>query len=115
MLISPEGCSAILFKDAARAPEAAASLKITASDLKDLGIADEIIPEPLGGADKNPVESASSIKEALKKNLRLLAGIPGHKLPDLRYKKYRAIGKFKKSRSAAVGSARRKRSSYSDG
>lgn len=93
-VISPEGCAAILWKDRAAAPKAAEALKITARDLIELKIADEIIPEPLGGAHINPSYAANSLKSSLLRNLSVLKKL---KLPQLlkqRYDKYRDIGHY---------------------
>src|SRR5439155_655925 len=68
-VISPEGCAAILWKDRAAAPKAAEALRITAKDLLELGLVDEIIPEPLGGAHNSLSETATTLKQALLKNL----------------------------------------------
>lgn len=91
-VITPEGCSSILYKDASRAGDSAASLRITAGDLMEFKVADEIIKEPHGGAHRNPQQAADNIKASIKKNLAELKGIPANKLIDLRYKKYREIG-----------------------
>ncbi|MGL5511547.1 MAG: acetyl-CoA carboxylase carboxyltransferase subunit alpha, partial [Microcoleaceae cyanobacterium] len=69
---SPEACAAILWKDAGKAPQAAEALKITAPDLKGLGILDEIVPEPVGGAHTNPIQAAQLLKQALVNNLNEL-------------------------------------------
>ena len=68
-VISPEGCAAILWKDGSKAKIAAEALKMTAEDLKGLGIIDEIVPEPLGGAHQDPLTSARSLAEAIGRNL----------------------------------------------
>ncbi|OGX45277.1 MAG: acetyl-CoA carboxylase carboxyltransferase subunit alpha [Omnitrophica WOR_2 bacterium RIFCSPLOWO2_12_FULL_51_8] len=94
-VISPEGCAAILWKDGAKAPEAAEVLKLTAPDLLKMGIIDEIIPEPLGGAHRNPQEAAQNIKAAILKNLKELKGLSKDELLKLRYKKFRSIGAVK--------------------
>ncbi len=96
-VISPEGCSAILFKDSSKAAESAEALKITADSLKEMNVVDEIIPEPLGGADKDPSTTAASLKAALIKNLKQLIEFDKEELVDQRYKKYRDIGEFKKA------------------
>ena len=93
-VISPEGCASILYHDAAKAPEAAQALKITASDLTELGVIDEIIPEPLGGAHRDMDVSAASVKEALLKNLKDVSKLPPNDLLQKRYEKFRAIGRF---------------------
>lgn len=94
-VISPEGCAAILWKDRQKAPEAAAALKLTAKDLLNLGIVDEVISEPLGGAHRNPQEAASNIKECILKYLKDLKNISLTELIKQRYQKFRKIGVFK--------------------
>jgi acetyl-CoA carboxylase carboxyl transferase subunit alpha len=94
-VISPEGCAAILWKERARSPDAAAALKLTAKDLLDLKIIDGIIKEPLGGAHRNPQEAAANIKAAIKRDLAALKNIPKDKLIESRYDKFRRIGVFK--------------------
>lgn len=93
-VISPEGCAAILWKERARSPDAAKSLKLTAKDLLEMGIIDGIIKEPTGGAHRNPQGTAESIKTAIKKDLEILKKIPKDKLIEMRYKKFRSIGVF---------------------
>ena len=93
-VISPEGCAAILWKHSKNAPEAANALKLTADNLFELGIVDEIIPEPTGAANRKPKEMANTLKSVLVRNLNELEKIPIDKLLDERYKKYRKIGKF---------------------
>jgi acetyl-CoA carboxylase carboxyl transferase subunit alpha len=93
-VISPEGAAAILWRDAAKAQEAAEALKITAQDLKRLGIIDEIIPEPKGGAHKDPVAQALAIKESLLESLRSLLAMDGDALVADRHQKYEKIGVF---------------------
>ncbi|MFH1771706.1 MAG: acetyl-CoA carboxylase carboxyltransferase subunit alpha [Candidatus Omnitrophota bacterium] len=95
-VISPEGCAAILWKDASRREEAARVLKLNAHDLKRLGVIDEIIAEPQGGAHRNPQEAASNIKAALKQSLEELSLLTADKLLAQRYQKFRKIGVFKK-------------------
>ena len=95
-VISPEGCAGILWRDGARAPEAAAALKITAPDLQKLGAIDTIVPEPAGGAQKNHKAAASAVKKAVLAALRELAKLPIDKLLDQRYAKFRAMGNFGK-------------------
>ena len=93
-VISPEGCAAILWKDGENAPEAATSLHLTAKDLLNFGIADEIIPEPLGGAQKNPKKTADMLKNCMSKYLEEIKNIQVDKLIEDRYNKYRKIGKY---------------------
>lgn len=93
-VISPEGCAAILWKDSAKANEAASALKLTAGELLNLGIIDDIISEPQGGAHRDPGKSAQNIKRTIKKHLEELQQIPTDKLLFQRYQKFREIGVF---------------------
>ncbi len=93
-VISPEGCAAILWKDRARAPDAASALKLTAQDLLELGVIDEIIPEPLGGAHHDAEKTAAALKEAVGKHLKVLQKLPKEKLLEERYEKFRKMGAF---------------------
>jgi len=93
-VISPEGCAAILWRDRANADKAAAALKLTSKDLLEAGLADEIVPEPPGGAHCDPKAMAATLKTALLKNLKELRKLSPEKLMDLRYKKFRAMGVF---------------------
>lgn len=97
-VISPEGCAAILWRDRAKAPEAAAALKLTAEDLIKMKIVDEVIKEPLGGAHRDPVSCAESIKTVIKKYLKELKGLPRNQLLDKRYARFRKIGVFKENK-----------------
>jgi len=91
-VISPEGCAAILWKDSAKAAEAADALKLTAQDLLELGIADEIVKEPLGGAHLNPQETANNLKETILRHMQQILNLPIETLLKLRYDKFRRIG-----------------------
>jgi len=93
-VISPEGCAAILWKNGENAPEAAVSLKLTAKDLLQFGIVDEIIPEPLGAAHKAPKAMTGILKTHIIKYLEELKNISIVKLVEERYNKYRNIGKY---------------------
>lgn len=93
-VISPEGCAAILWKDSAKAESAAEALKLTAPELLKLGIIDDIILEPQGGAHRDPQLSGKNLKAALKKHLQELKQIPADKLIPLRYQKFRKMGVF---------------------
>lgn len=93
-VISPEGCSAILWKDSSRVKEAAETLKLTATDLLKFEIIDEIVSEPLGGVHKEPKVAAQNLKKALVSNLNKLLKIPIPKLIEMRYEKFRKIGVF---------------------
>ncbi len=107
-VISPEGCASILYRDAAKAPQAAAALKITAGDLRELGLVDEVVPEPLGGAHRNADQSALDLKSAFLKHLRALQSLSVDQLLEARYQKYRAIGHFEDSQEKTLKTARRK-------
>jgi acetyl-CoA carboxylase carboxyl transferase subunit alpha len=93
-VISPEGCAAILWKSAAKAPEAAEVLKLNAHQLLKLGIIDEVVPEPLGGAHRDPQQMSRNLKEAVLRNLKQLQSLNKEDLLKARYKKYRSIGSF---------------------
>ncbi len=91
-VISPEGCAAILWKDRLKAPEASEVLKLTAKDLLKLKIIDGEIPEPLGGAHRDPAQAADNIKKKLKRALGDLKDIPIDTLLEKRYEKFRKMG-----------------------
>ncbi len=91
-VISPEGCAAILWKDGAKAPLAAEALKLTGADLLKMGIIDEVIAEPLGGAHRDAQKTALNIKEAILRNLKSLELLDKEELLKLRYKKFRSMG-----------------------
>jgi acetyl-CoA carboxylase carboxyl transferase subunit alpha len=93
-VISPEGCAAILWKDRANAAQAAAALKLTAKDLLELNIVDEVIPEPLGGAHRDFDTTAATLKKTILKHLEKLNDMKTSELLDARYKKFRKIGEF---------------------
>ena len=93
-VISPEGCAAILWKDRAAAPKAAAALKITAKDLLELGLADEVVLEPLGGAQNDLATTAASLKGQLLANLDTLKAMSTNERLKARYAKFRAHGRF---------------------
>ena len=93
-VISPEGCAAILWKDRANAAQAAAALKLTAKDLLELGIVDEVVPEPFGGAHRDYDATATTLKKTILKHLDKLTDIKTSELLEARYKKYRKIGEF---------------------
>jgi acetyl-CoA carboxylase carboxyl transferase subunit alpha len=93
-VISPEGCAAILWKHRSHAPEAAEAMKLTARDLEQLNLIDEVIPEPLGGAHHNHEATTASVKTSLVRHLRELIAKPQDELLDERYQKFRRIGAF---------------------
>lgn len=91
---SPEAAAAILWRDSAKAPVAAQSMKITAQDLKDLGLVDGIIPEPVGGAHRDHPGAAQQVADAVSSTLDELDAIPTEELLERRYDKYRNLGFF---------------------
>jgi len=101
-VISPEGCAAILWKDRAAAAKAAEALKITAKDLRELGLVDEIISEPLGGAHNDPAVTGATLKKHLLKHLRDLQKLSMSDRLKRRYGKYRAYGHYLEKQPAAA-------------
>ena len=91
-VISPEGCAAILWKDQSRVEEAANALKITSSHLKRLGIVDEVIPEPEGGAHNDPEQTAASVDRQLKEGLKALKSLSAEQLVLQRSRRFRVLG-----------------------
>ena len=96
-VISPEGCAAILWGEATKAPEAAELMRITAPDLLRLGVIDGIVPEPTGGAHRNWEEAAENLRGPLRDALWELRGSTPEELVALRYEKFRKIGVFEES------------------
>ncbi|HAF00157.1 MAG TPA: acetyl-CoA carboxylase carboxyl transferase subunit alpha [Methylophilaceae bacterium] len=94
-VISPEGCASILWKSATKAPEAAETLAITADRLKGLGLVDEIIPEPMGGAHRESAQIMENVRIAIRKHLKLLLAKKLDKLLETRYERLMSYGKFK--------------------
>jgi len=93
-VISPEGCAAILWKERSAAAKAAEALKITARELKELGLVDEVVSEPLGGAHNDAAAVAASLKQALQRHLRDLIALDPKERLRQRYAKFRAYGRF---------------------
>ena len=93
-VISPEGCASILWRDGTKAALAAETLKITADSLKELGIIDEIVPEPAGGAHTDPAAAMAAVKKAVLASLAELKKLPLDKLVAQRYAKFSAMGRF---------------------
>jgi len=91
-VISPEGCAAILWKDQARAEDAARALRLTAKDLKALNVIDEILPEPAGGAHMDPQTMAKTVEVGIRRNLKQIRKVKADTLIARRYKKYRDMG-----------------------
>jgi acetyl-CoA carboxylase carboxyl transferase subunit alpha len=96
-VISPEGCAAILWKDRKAAEKAATALKIAANDLLELGLVDEIVPEPMGGAHKNPSATFEAVREVLSRNLKEIAALSVEDRLKGRYDKFRAMGHFEEN------------------
>jgi acetyl-CoA carboxylase carboxyl transferase subunit alpha len=94
-VISPEGCAAILWKSGAEREKAAAALRITAQDLHALGVIDEVVPEPAGGAHSKWEETAAALREALVRNVRELRELPVDVLRTRRWEKYLAMGEWR--------------------
>ena len=95
---SPEGCAAILWGDAAKAEEAAARLNLTAEDLERFGIVDEIVPEPLGGAHREPSAMVAKVLGTIRSSLQQLSVLSPEALREARYSKYRRLGAWQSER-----------------
>lgn len=93
-VISPEGCAAILWSDGTKGAQAAEALKLTAQDIKDLDVIDEIIPEPMGGAHRDHETMAATLHETIARHLRELKAIPAEQLVENRYQKFRKMSRF---------------------
>ena len=94
-VISPEGCASILWRDGKKAPLAAAALRLTAPDLKRLGVVDDVLPEPLGGAHRDPARAATTLKAAVIRHLDRLSGVRSEERVERRLQKYRKMGVFR--------------------
>jgi acetyl-CoA carboxylase carboxyl transferase subunit alpha len=104
-VISPEGCAAILWRDSAKAALAAEVLRLTPHDLVNLGVMDEVIGEPLGGAHRNPREAGELLKATLVRYLEELEHVSIEKLLDRRYDKYRRMGAFVEAESGKLAAS----------
>jgi acetyl-CoA carboxylase carboxyl transferase subunit alpha len=102
-VISPEGCASILFRDASRAEEAASAMRITARDLEAMGLVDEVIPEPPGGAHVSHEALFKSVDEVLWRQLQELRRVPREELPARRYRKFRDMGRLGREFQEAQG------------
>ncbi len=100
---SPEACASILWRDAGKAPEAAAALKITGPDLLSLGVVDEVLPEPAGGNNWAPLKAGEVLREALERHLGQLLRLSEDQLREARYKKFRSMGRVLDSNSSEIG------------
>ncbi|HXF83619.1 MAG TPA: acetyl-CoA carboxylase carboxyltransferase subunit alpha [bacterium] len=101
-VITPEGCAAILWRDAARAPEAAAALRLTASDLRHLGLVDEILAEPFAGAHRDPEAVFAEVRAALRRHLADLRQVSPEELVNRRYAKFRQMGVLQEAAPTAT-------------
>jgi acetyl-CoA carboxylase carboxyl transferase subunit alpha len=93
-VIPPEGCAAILWRMPERGPDAAKALRLTAESALELGVIDQILPEPTGGAHRDPMEAAATIKQAVLQHLAVLDALPPASLRTQRYEKFRKMGRF---------------------
>ncbi len=96
-VISPEGCAAILWKDGAAAPKAAEALKLSADNLEKLGVVDEVIPEPSGGAHNDPAQAAGALRYAVLKHLNDLRALDSTRLLAARHERFRHLGVFEEA------------------
>jgi acetyl-CoA carboxylase carboxyl transferase subunit alpha len=99
---SPEAAASIIWRDAAKAPDAARAMRITAQDLLELGIIDEIVPEPTGGAHTDPVTMVATLGDALHRHLNQLLAFDIETLLQQRYERYRAIGRYEEDTSGLL-------------
>lgn len=95
-VISPESCAAILWRDAKEAEKAAEALKLTARDLLELGVVDRVVPEPKGGAHRNPEAAYRELDRALVETLEALKGLSPEAIWEDRYRRFRRLGVFEK-------------------
>jgi acetyl-CoA carboxylase carboxyl transferase subunit alpha len=93
-VISPEGCAAILWKHRKHAPEAAEAMKLAAPDLKQLGLIDDVVPEPAGGAHHDHLTTANSFRDMILRHLDQLTALSQKQLLDQRYAKFRNFGEW---------------------
>ena len=102
---SPEACASILWRDAAKAPDAAAALRITGRDLLELGVVDEVLEEPSGGNNWAPLEAGENLRAAIDRHLDQLLSLSEQQLREARYSKFRAMGRFLEKTSQDVDKA----------
>ena len=102
-VISPEGCAAILWKDRKASAQAAAALKITATDLRQMGLVDDVVPEPLGGAHNDPAATAQSLRTVLLRHLDEVVSMGPRLRQHTRYGKFRSFGHFTEPASNSKG------------
>ncbi len=96
-VISPEGCASILWRDSAKASEAADAMKVTPQDLIEMGICDRIVPEPVGGAHRNPKETADILKTVILEELQILSGVDKNSFLENRIARYQKMGVFQEN------------------
>ena len=101
-VISPEGCATILWRDVSKAKQAANSLGLTSGKLKELGLVDQILPEPLGGAHRDSEETFDTVKKAIVRNFNDLSRQTPKELVENRYQKYRVMGQFREASSGEL-------------
>ena len=106
-VISPEGCASILWRDASVAPRAAVAMRMTAAEQSALGVVDEVVPEPAGGAQEDPVGLAAALARRIAWHLDALAALTTDELADRRYARYRAMGAFREVEPEAAPPARK--------
>lgn len=102
-VISPEGCASILWRSPERSQDAAVAMRLTAADQHELGVIDEVVPEPAEGAHEKPDETARRLRERIVHHLDTLAGRDRQLLVDARYRRYRQMGEFAEVALAAAG------------
>lgn len=100
-VISPEGCASILWRDGKKGPKAAEALKLTAADLERLGVIDGVLPEPVGGAHRDPLVAVLTLKDAVLRHLDALSGVEGEELVARRVERFRGMGVFNSESKAA--------------
>jgi acetyl-CoA carboxylase carboxyl transferase subunit alpha len=93
-VITPEGCASILWHDGSRGEEAAKAMRMTARELKEFGVVEEVVPEPLGGAHQDWDEAARLLKESVMHSYRMVADLPGDKLVAGRVARFQAVGRY---------------------
>ncbi len=94
-VITPEGCASILWRDAAKAPRAAEAMRMAAREVHRMGVADEVVTEPKGGAHRNPAEAAARLAESLRRHLDELSALGPDELLEQRYQKFRVMGEYR--------------------
>jgi acetyl-CoA carboxylase carboxyl transferase subunit alpha len=104
-VISPEGCATILWRDRGKAEIAAKALKGTAQDLLALGVVDEIVPEPLGGAHRDPKATARNLKMAVQRSFNIIESMSMEQMLEARYAKLRSMGRYLESAAASAAQA----------